>query len=616
MITSVHSFYSTLSAYQEKELNYGVKSLNQQERKFVLSCIGKIKDTGQLFTADFKTEKELASAERIIGKISLHAEKCMGKKSNLFVRIWKGFLNALNLRISSKRIVEKVHGKRMTQKALVSSLKKLEASRKKEPGQKIDLGEFFQSKGYSTRLRNLNLAVEKLAVLPQTRLPFGKAPSWGSDLFRNVALADTTLEKCTLEWIDFSRSTFDNVTFENCNLDYAVMKGAKFRNCRFINCTFNSACFEEAVLEKTTFKNSKLQHSTFHQAQLGAVSMRDCDLTGAVFLGAEVADSCRLTKCVLDNTYLFATETKFQIIDGKSPELCKPLLGILWNHHKVGIAGNKIHKSIIRNGGVPFKVHYEKGVDQDKLDQEVKDLLKDLVKKADASIPQQLLEKAKSNPALYPETCKVIRHAEETVKHMGGLVLPGGDTDIPPEFYGQKTDPKTQPDKGYLRIVFEFAAIQKAAHTGLPLMGICRGCQLVNVFHGGDLKQHVTWQDGVQIYNAKSDKSSGILASILKKGHIRAFTNHHQANSAIAEGALELVAENSVPKALESKHGSPVLLTQFHPEFGGDDSNLMGFFLDLLLTNNNEEIFSAFADCAYTHHKKKQMLPQIQAQKL
>lgn len=71
---------------------------------------------------------------------------------------------------------------------------------------------------------------------------------------------------------------------------------------------------------------------------------------------------------------------------------------------------------------------------------------------------------------------------------MDGLVLSGGE-DIDPARYGQAADARTLVDPG--RDVLDEEAFTAASRRGVPIFGICRGLQAINVFSGGSLVQHV-----------------------------------------------------------------------------------------------------------------------------
>src|SRR5690606_36614519 len=85
-------------------------------------------------------------------------------------------------------------------------------------------------------------------------------------------------------------------------------------------------------------------------------------------------------------------------------------------------------------------------------------------------------------PSLPPE------HADQSAAAIDGLVLTGGD-DIDPRRYGACATASTGIDP--TRDGWELALVDAARRRGIPLLGICRGCQILNVSRGGTLHQHV-----------------------------------------------------------------------------------------------------------------------------
>jgi putative glutamine amidotransferase len=75
---------------------------------------------------------------------------------------------------------------------------------------------------------------------------------------------------------------------------------------------------------------------------------------------------------------------------------------------------------------------------------------------------------------------------------MDGLLLPGG-ADLDPRRYGEERLPTTQVESG--RDELEADAWRAARDRGLPVLGVCRGMQAINVFSGGSLVQHVDGHD-------------------------------------------------------------------------------------------------------------------------
>ncbi|MYR58260.1 gamma-glutamyl-gamma-aminobutyrate hydrolase family protein, partial [Streptomyces sp. SID625] len=80
------------------------------------------------------------------------------------------------------------------------------------------------------------------------------------------------------------------------------------------------------------------------------------------------------------------------------------------------------------------------------------------------------------------------------VERLDGLVIAGGP-DVEPVRYGAAPDPRTGPP-ARARDAWELALIGAALAAGVPLLGICRGMQLLNVALGGTLVQHLDGHAG------------------------------------------------------------------------------------------------------------------------
>lgn len=162
---------------------------------------------------------------------------------------------------------------------------------------------------------------------------------------------------------------------------------------------------------------------------------------------------------------------------------------------------------------------------------------------------------------------------------LDGLLLSGG-ADIDPAFYGEERLPvceETEPERDRL----ELALTRQALQLDVPIFGICRGMQLLNVACGGALYQDLptqapesqrhTWgdQDHPRDYRAHNITvaSGSRLATLLGSDAHPVNSLHHQAVSRLGDGlAITAWAPDGVAEGMELADHPYALAVQFHPE--------------------------------------------------
>jgi gamma-glutamyl-gamma-aminobutyrate hydrolase PuuD len=154
-----------------------------------------------------------------------------------------------------------------------------------------------------------------------------------------------------------------------------------------------------------------------------------------------------------------------------------------------------------------------------------------------------------------------------------GLLLTGGG-DVDPALYGGPAEMGQLVDRQ--RDDFEIALIRGALERDMPILGICRGVQILNVAHGGTLRslRHDSQLSARHSVGASSFDAHQIaitpnsrLAEIAGAGQHRANSFHSQAVDRVGDGLRVVgVAQDGLTEALERPDRTLVVATQWHPE--------------------------------------------------
>jgi putative glutamine amidotransferase len=165
----------------------------------------------------------------------------------------------------------------------------------------------------------------------------------------------------------------------------------------------------------------------------------------------------------------------------------------------------------------------------------------------------------------------------EALDLLDGLMLAGG-ADIDPSSYGEQPHPQTL-DTVPERDRFEIALVRAAIERDLPVLGICRGMQLINVAYGGTLLQHLPERFGHHEHLRVPGTFDGadhdvelvdgsLAANAARETHHATKSHHHQGVDRLGEG-LRISgssAMDGLPEAIEMPSRRFVLGVQWHPE--------------------------------------------------
>jgi len=171
------------------------------------------------------------------------------------------------------------------------------------------------------------------------------------------------------------------------------------------------------------------------------------------------------------------------------------------------------------------------------------------------------------------------------------LCLTGGE-DVEPARYGATADPKTETIDP-ARDALELDLVAKARARDLPVLGICRGFQVLNVAYGGSLIQHLEGHreaNGPIAPHVAVAAPGSKLAAACGAAPFSVNARHHQAVAAsgLAAGLLPTATIGGVVEAFEDPSQRWLVAVQWHPERAADPD----------MSAAGTRIFGAFADAA------------------
>ena len=158
-----------------------------------------------------------------------------------------------------------------------------------------------------------------------------------------------------------------------------------------------------------------------------------------------------------------------------------------------------------------------------------------------------------------------------------GIVLTGGE-DINPLLYHKPEYQKFCEDKIDKRDAFEWKVLEYSQNKHLPLLGICRGLQIGNVFFGGTLiPDLITWGKekhskvkGYDLYHHATTTPGSLLREMTQSPGGEVNSAHHQSAEKIGDGLIvNALSPDGVVEGLERKDraaGPFLLFVQWHPE--------------------------------------------------
>jgi putative glutamine amidotransferase len=190
----------------------------------------------------------------------------------------------------------------------------------------------------------------------------------------------------------------------------------------------------------------------------------------------------------------------------------------------------------------------------------------------------------------------------EVIYLIDGLLIPGGDYDIPPNMYNNEIKFDTKP--AIDRSNNEILILKAALDANMPVLGICHGMQLLNVFLGGDLYQSIKDEIANSINHKNKMRQnpeheihiipSTKLDRIAESKTHRINSNHRQAVKNLGSNLIisAISPLDGVIEAIESISHNFVLGIEWHPEI-------------IATPDLDKKLFSAFIDASKEYKNAK-----------
>ena len=251
-------------------------------------------------------------------------------------------------------------------------------------------------------------------------------------------------------------------------------------------------------------------------------------------------------------------------VDSKQAALVanKPLIGISLGYGTKNSVNSVYVESVLRNGGVPY---------------------------------------------LLPVTDDV-ELLRQIMAELDGIILTGGE-DITPFFYGEEKHPKLE-DLNSKRDLYDLTLFKLATDRNVPVLGICRGLQLINVAMGGTLYQDIPSEHPSEVNHRPGHSevahdvnlvSGSVVSELMGQSRIQVNSKHHQGIEKLAPG-LKVTgwSPDSIPEIVEAYPIRSIMAVQFHPEdFAGKGDAQMG------------KLFKHLVDTAEVYQRAKDIHTRI-----
>ncbi len=383
------------------------------------------------------------------------------------------------------------------------------------------------------------------------------------------------LSGCDFNNVKFT-GHFQHTNFENIHFNNSVFQAAQFSFSSFKQTQFNNCAFVDSNLNGVSFINSELTTSKAWNSDFSNAAFVDSSISHSLFAKSKFDNVLDYQNTIDDMHIVFSQQyhNDYAFNQASAYEI-KPTVILVGDeewHDGPYYVVDKYHGSPIT-----INQYAPESINSLQLTKEVENAFEDIkIYGLQApSIAQHVLQSDQ------PMINAIKAYAYQVVEKADSIWIPGGP-DLHPQFYGEEnTASYIWEGAGFYREILEFSLAEAALALGKPIIGICHGSQLMNVYLGGTLHQHVDGQIGI-IPKLNIETHAGLLGSVLEE-EAHGPSYHPQAVKDLAPN-LEVVATyNGVIKATQSTDGSKIMLCQFHPEHEHDKSseNILKQFMSL-----------------------------------
>jgi len=433
-------------------------------------------------------------------------------------------------------------GKTLTQEAWQEIYGKIDAAKEKGPEGIIDVESYLKEGGISSRISNIDFRDTKEMT--------------------SLFLQNMRFKNCDFTGVSFEKSHMHNISFDSSLFQSALWVQSVAQNVHFNDCLLKDSAFVQSLAERISFRGCDLTEMAFNSSSLNGISIDRSKMEQTAFLFSQVRDGS-IQNSELQDVLFTGTRENFSIKNCRESSSGKPVIALTWDFRHPGIFTPRIREAIQKNDAIALRFEYfPDDIDAALLEQEVHAGLAEIEQNPSddmLSRPHELLKRSTGG-----QISKIKQKAEEIFQYIDGLAISGG-FDVEPEFYGQTPGEDYWPENDLRRSVTEFAMLDQAYKTKTETMGTCRGSQMINIFMGGDLSQHVDGQWAV-FQNVEWTKSryADLFRPYLGE-EVTSYSCHHQAAYRMGKDLEVVLEKDGIPKLFVSKDET-FIGSQIHPE--------------------------------------------------